>query len=396
MGGGGLVQAAYNGNTQRVLWLLDVRKVNANSAGGKYGSALCAAAYGGEKGIVSLLLDRGADVNITCSEYGSALGAAAYRRHRGVVSLLLDRGTDVNIAGGKYGTALVAAAYHGQEHILSLLIVRGANVNAASSLGQYGTALAAAALQGNKTVVSLLLGFGANTNIVSRYYGTALAAASYKRYGDIMSELLEYSGTDINTIGGKYGTALGAAIAGRGASSSHITKQKLLDHGADINLVDGRYGSQLGKAAYQGNGELVSLLLAAGADAFHVGGEYKTVTGEYPTALDAARAGSPSEDIITLLSRIMNDPVQKRDTTPWPPFPMPFTGSLEATQAPYPCHDCLEAINNQTRMWDGNLTPVQADLPCKVIDEELLRRVLVALVGIHEDVAERLQVRLEP
>ena len=171
----------------------------------------------------------------------------------------------------------------------------------------------------------------------------------------------------------------------------------LLRHGADINLVAGPYGSLLGKAAYEGNKGLVLHLLAHGADPFHVGGKYNTVAGEYPTALDAALTGKASKDIVRLLSRAMKNKTQKlSDITPWPPFPMPFRSSLapmEATSTVSACHDCLQTLtNNQTHTWDGKLTPAQAELPCKVIGRELLRRALVALVGVNKEAAEHHQV----
>ncbi|RPB25181.1 hypothetical protein L211DRAFT_822609 [Terfezia boudieri ATCC MYA-4762] len=222
-----------------------------------------------------------------------------------------------------------------------------------------------------------------------------------------MLKLLQYPGIDINAIGGKYGTALGAAFASArrprptDADTSVSRNIKLLlDHGADINLVDSMYGSLLGQAAYKGDKKLVSLLLAAGADAFHVGGEYETITGEYPTALDAARAGKANEDLVALLSKSKNDPIQKRDTMPWPPFPMPFRSSWPTiamsceTSSISTTHDYIETITNvyQTYTWDGNLTPAQADLPCKAVDEEVVKRALVALVGVDKKAADRLQV----
>jgi len=400
-----LARVVHSGDIQEVLRLLGVGEGNVNSTGGEYGSALIAAAHQGRREIVSLLLDHGADVNSTGGDYGSVLCAAASGGNREIVSQLLDRGADVNSTGGNYGSALGAAAYHGHEDILLLLIDQSADVNTTSRIGQYGTALAAAAVQGNTAVVSLLLAHGADPNIVGGYYGTALAAASYQGHRNTMSTLLRYPGTSINTIGGQYGTALGAAFT-KQTSYTDISynTQLLLDHGADINLVDSKYGSLLGKAAYNGDTEFASLLLAVGADAFHVGGQYETVTGEYPTALDAARAGRTGEEIVTLLLRTMNDPAQKQvlDTTPWPPFPIPFGSCLAAMQrfretllasTVGSCHDCLEAVvNNQER---GNLTPVQACLPCKFIDKELLSRALVVLVGVHKEAAERLQVRPE-
>jgi len=410
------LSAAACGRQREIVSLLLDRGADVNSPGGEYGPALGAAAFAGQKEIVSLLLDRGADLNSPGGQYGSALGAAAFRGHTEIVLLLLNRGANVNIVGGKYGTALVAAAYRAHEDtvMLSLLIARGADINATNDNGQYGTALAVAALQGNTKAVILLLEHGANCNIVSGDYGTALAVASYNGHRDIMLKLLQYPGTDVNIIGGKYGTALGAAFVVASTSEGKWREKYLqnikllLDHKADINLVHSIYGSLLGNAAYKGNKELVSLLLAGGADAFHVGGKYGTVTGEYPTALDAAQAGKASEDIIGLVTRTMNAPVQGVDTMPWPPFPMPFRGSSAAIQVSCEtplastissCLELLETIVNKViggHVWDGNLTPAQADLPCKGIDEELLTKTLVALVGVNNEVAEHLQVRLEP
>ena len=56
--------------------------------------------------------------------------------------------------------------------------------------------------------------------------------------------------------------------------------------------------------------------------------------------------------------------------------------------------DFLESTLQQAHSLDGNLTPAEADLPCKAIDEDLLRSALVVLVGIHQEPADRLQVKL--
>ena len=60
--------------------------------GGEYGTALQAAALGGDQEIVSLLLDKGADVNAEGGKYGTALLIASYGRHQEIVSLLLEKG----------------------------------------------------------------------------------------------------------------------------------------------------------------------------------------------------------------------------------------------------------------------------------------------------------------
>jgi ankyrin repeat protein len=56
--------------------------------------------------VVRLLLDRGANVNAQGGRYGSALQAALYGGHESVVRLLVERGADVNAQGGEYGNAL--------------------------------------------------------------------------------------------------------------------------------------------------------------------------------------------------------------------------------------------------------------------------------------------------
>lgn len=72
--------------------------------------------------------------------FGSALGAAARGGNREVVELLLDKGADVNMKGGIYGSPLVAARaglavaiWRGTgtptehwEEIIALLLKRGA------------------------------------------------------------------------------------------------------------------------------------------------------------------------------------------------------------------------------------------------------------------------------
>ena len=89
----------------------------------------------------------------------------------------------------------------------------------------------------------------------------------------------------------------------------------LLDRGADPNIVGGDYGTALGIAAYEGFEKYVSLLLKRGADVYQVGGKYPTANGDYPTALDAARAGGKCD-----MDRLLQ---LGSDRKPWAPFPMP-------------------------------------------------------------------------
>ncbi|KAI2791720.1 hypothetical protein POX_c04595 [Penicillium oxalicum] len=92
--------------------------------------------------IARALLDQGANPNAGgFSWYGCALQAAARRTSVELVQLLLDRGADINTAGGYHGSALLGAAQYGNTEIVILLMNAGANLN---ERGQYGTALAVA------------------------------------------------------------------------------------------------------------------------------------------------------------------------------------------------------------------------------------------------------------
>jgi ankyrin repeat protein len=110
-----------------------------NSGAGYFGTALQAAAYGGNGSTVRLLLTSGANCDIQGGWYNNALHAAAAQGHNAIVQQLLESGADVNIQGGYYGNALQAAAGSGHEAMVRLLLENGANVNAKG--GVHGNAL---------------------------------------------------------------------------------------------------------------------------------------------------------------------------------------------------------------------------------------------------------------
>jgi ankyrin repeat protein len=66
--------------------------------------------------VVRLLLANGADVNARGGHYGTALQAAAAGGQLEAVKLLLQHGADPLAAGGKFGSALEAALGGEQPH----------------------------------------------------------------------------------------------------------------------------------------------------------------------------------------------------------------------------------------------------------------------------------------
>ncbi|KAF7984296.1 hypothetical protein HWV62_15261 [Athelia sp. TMB] len=295
---------------------------NPNRTGGRYGTAIQVAAYGGHRKVVELLLEAGADVNIQAGFFGTALQAASWEGHDKIIMLLLQGGTNVDIQGGYYSTALQAAARNGRTGIVKLLLDEGANANlqggeyydtaldAAAGNGHmetvqvlldsgakinllggnyYSTALQAAAGNGHPETFRLLLLRGADASLQGGLFGTALQAASWGGHHRIVKHLLE-SGVDVNSQGGKFGNALaGAAFEGQ-----KQTVALLLDHGADVNLPAGVYGTALQAASYGDNKDIVELLLEKHADVNCQG-------GEYGTALQAAAASRRLETVKLLL-----------------------------------------------------------------------------------------------
>ena len=131
--------AAFAGLGELVSWLWHAEGDDLNIKNGR-GHTLLQVASGcepsGRLEIVTLLLDRGADVNATGGKYGTALVAAASNGKLEIVTLLLDRGADVNATGGEYGTALGAAAIGGGLQTAKLLLDRGADPRLTNSKGE--------------------------------------------------------------------------------------------------------------------------------------------------------------------------------------------------------------------------------------------------------------------
>jgi len=395
--------------------------------GGMNGTALATAVFWGKGDMVLLLLDRGADINVGGGMYGTALATAVFEGKGDMVSLLLDGGAKIQQVGGEYGTALAAAASQGEKDIALQLLrweepykwfaqvpIDKADINAIG--GTYGTALTAAAYHGKKSMVSLLLAQKADLHLVAGTCGTALAAAASQRWSDVVSILLA-AGADLHVVRGIEGTtlaiaaALGSQAIGDEATTStgnHDARGwKLLSQLDELDwaggAVGGKYGSALGLAVYFGDMETVSLLLNHGVDATRVGGAYRTHSGLYPDALDAATAeGSASSPSLRelLANSIHNHSGEVLITQS--PFPMPYSepvprrllGTRSSTAATI-LHKATAAVILSPILCDALHTGIidleQAEVLCSKVDEQTLIRLLVRLVGLRPNTADRLQ-----
>jgi hypothetical protein len=179
---------------------------NVNIVGGRYGTAIQAAAADGYQDIVEMLIQAKADVNIVGGIHGTAIQAAAAGGHRNIVETLIQARADVNIiVEGKYGTAIMVAAARGNQDIVETLIQANADVNIVG--GMYGMAIQAAAARGNQDIVETLIQANADVNILGGKYGTAIQAAAAKGNQDIVETLIQ-ANADVNIVAGQYGTAI--------------------------------------------------------------------------------------------------------------------------------------------------------------------------------------------
>ncbi|OJD21123.1 hypothetical protein ACJ73_07539 [Blastomyces percursus] len=204
---------------------------------GGYGNALRLATKGGHAEIVELLLEKGADVNA----YGPLLRDAAGKGHADLVKRLLQIGQDPNTHDEIAGTALQLARTFGHSEVVDLLLENGADLSIRG--GIYDNPLQAAPIKdakggtcGKRTQRRILQeppsyrrGAGGRPILERRLYGNVPQAASLGGDTPVVKSLISCA-VDVNTFGGKYGTALQAA-----ASKAHVEIiQILTDHANSV------------------------------------------------------------------------------------------------------------------------------------------------------------------
>lgn len=144
--------------------------------------------------------------------------------------------------------------------------------------GIYDNPLQVASRYGNLAIVQTLILAGTDINSKGGKYGTALYAACWGRKVDVARVLLEHH-ADPNVQGcGQLDNALQERCTPTVAGEHHPELVTLLfNQGANPNLHGGPNGSALHAAFYSGHEPIIRALLERGADTRYKGGEFGTV-----------------------------------------------------------------------------------------------------------------------
>ncbi|NIT55882.1 MAG: hypothetical protein GWN00_06500, partial [Aliifodinibius sp.] len=205
-------------------------------------TALMLASANGYPEIVQLLLANGADVNMRNKENASALFLAVQNDDVTTVEFLINAGAEVNFVlerdvkdVPKGVTPLMLVATHGHIQVARSLLAHGANLEARDRFG--ATALMYAIMYGQPEMANFLIQNGA----------------------DVHTQLTE---DHISFQYFKGDTPLIAAAL----HEDFKTVRNLISRGADVNASN-QYGmTALMQASYNGNLELVNLLLSQDAN----------------------------------------------------------------------------------------------------------------------------------
>jgi ankyrin repeat protein len=256
----------------------------------------------GDAAAIARLLDAGEDANAVLTGQGeTALMLASHSGNPAAVKLLLDRGAEPNIQQFRGQTALMWASAEGHAEVVELLLARGADPGLSTAAAAKAerrppggmTALLFAARQGRLDAARALLDGGADIDQAGADTTSPLLIAVVNGHYDLAQLLIE-RGASPNVADANGRTPLYAAVDLRNVQwsqapapelpqAAHLAMiTKLLDAGADPALkitgkvghrgsFDMRWADLLGgtafsRAAWNGDIEVMRLLLARGAD----------------------------------------------------------------------------------------------------------------------------------
>ena len=243
---------------------------------------LVAAARAGDMAAVRALLDAGADVTGVEADGTTALHWAAYHDDPRLLDRLIAAGAEVDAANDLGVTALWTASQNGSLEVVERLLGAGADPDRALLSGE--TPLMVAARVGAAAAVGRLLEAGAAVDARATRGQTALMWAAAQRHPEVVSVLLAH-GADLHTRSDTWSQMMAVPPHGQPEYNRRIphggntallfaardgaveSARRLIAAGADVDDTNAWGVSAVTLAAHAGYGEIVALLLEAGADA---------------------------------------------------------------------------------------------------------------------------------
>lgn len=269
-----LVLAVLSKNLQFVSDLL-LAQANPNLNGENGINALCTAIEQDSKQCISLLLMHGANPNVTVgTESDTVLKLATIRGDVKLVQQLLSFNAAVDSQEGVMGhSALYVAAQHGHVNVVRTLLANGASVNIISK-GNFLSPLHTACVAGHVECVKCLLEKNAQVDLQTFQKCSALhLSVGRDRFQQTCSILLDYK-ADINAVDEDGNSPLHLACLIGCPKDAEILLSK--NPPAKIDLRSKIGSLPIHNAAFSGNSDLISLLIAKKADISAVDGKNRT------------------------------------------------------------------------------------------------------------------------
>lgn len=242
-----LVEAARTQDWDGVRRLLEAgADVRATAPDGA--TALHWAAYWDNADAAARLVRAGAPVNAANDLGATPLWNASMNGSAPMVRALLAAGADPNLALFSGETSVMTAARTGVPEVLELLLAAGADPNASGTRGQ--TALMWAASQGHAEAVRVLLAHGADVRARSETWSQVMAVPPHADPAN--QQDVPHGGNTALLFAARVGDVPSARL--------------LIEAGSDLDAEDAWGLTSTVLAAHSGFGELLQLLLDAGAN----------------------------------------------------------------------------------------------------------------------------------
>jgi ankyrin repeat protein len=258
-----LLKAIKSGDKSALAQLLEPSGSPTESAENELRIALQLAAGEGETELVRALLQRGAKTDLPNAKGIPPLQRAVDKGHIELVHLLLHHQAATE-ATDKHGrTVLMSAALNGQNKILELLLQSGASVNALDDDGRTVLLILAAdttRCKWNEETIRIVLATAINVDHVDKLSRTALHWAAVSGKTELARALLDENSHQLANV---------RAVTERGKTALHLAAENnhleivslLLARGAEIEATSDGYWTPLLNAAQNGHDRVVELLL---------------------------------------------------------------------------------------------------------------------------------------